>query len=185
MQPWRFDFFQVHRPPNHQPGGEVQALPRPWSRDRTQERSIPLHQRRKDHQIRRPRHQGTFLPAEIVVLMADLRYFGPRSLPYECICGSSSKLVEKGWALQPASVKKSIYLGTTNPKRIDLALKRLSFDVIKTPSVQTWYVYFQGMLNLIQLTLVFMSYGLSLICERWSCSIVLGKHIEVKCKSVD
>ena len=43
---------------------------------------------------------------------------------------SISKLIEKGWALQPAVVNESINLGTTTAQRIDLALKVRSHNVI-------------------------------------------------------
>ena len=44
--------------------------------------------------------------------------------------GSEPKLIELGWALQPALVNKSIHLGNTNTQRIDLAFKEQSCDVI-------------------------------------------------------
>ena len=41
-----------------------------------------------------------------------------------------AKLKEKGWALQPGLVNKSINLGNTNAQRIDQALKVQSCDTI-------------------------------------------------------
>jgi len=66
-------FFQVHRSPNHQPGGQVQAVPRPRRRNRPQERPLPLHQRRTHHQIRRSRHQG-----KVTLVIVDVCYIGVR-----------------------------------------------------------------------------------------------------------
>jgi hypothetical protein len=68
-----FLFFQVHRSPNHQPGGQVQAVPRPRGRHRPQERPLPLHQRRTHHQIRRSRHQG-----KVTLVIVDVCYIGVR-----------------------------------------------------------------------------------------------------------
>jgi len=48
----------LHRAQDHQPGGQVQAVPRQGRQDRPQERALPVHLRRAHHPVPRPRDQG-------------------------------------------------------------------------------------------------------------------------------
>ena len=65
----------------------------------------------------------------------------------------SQGFFKEGWTLKALAVNKSINLETTNGLRIDLAQKNcicdvisqaifLHCDIIKAPSMQTWFVYF-------------------------------------------
>ena len=80
------------------------------------------------------------------------------------------KLIEYDWALQPAEVNKSINLGTINPQRIDLALKRQSCDVISPMHCLTC------LKKVAELGCHQVTFGANLICLLfWECSTLFNK----------
>ena len=74
----RVFFTQVLRSPDHQRGGQVQALPCPQGLRLGQQRARPLHQRRQDNPVPRPPRQGdlnlfsTFLRSTLLCKVHNL-----------------------------------------------------------------------------------------------------------------